>query len=354
MTYNLPALYALAKKNPDAALAVFHRLRDESYSHVEAAPLHDGRDANVDDAEVHVVPDEPLTSETMSEMVQDGPDEIAIEVLHEVRPSIDEMLKGLGWIEWPWCGERDKKGRYKRTLPFGYAMQTPSGKLVPAEGGLCDPIFDGHNAMLGGLTFYLRPKARRWHEGGLLVSYMDASGEERRPAYNAMKPRGGKRPLRTNPEAESYLALRGAVASPMDAAGLRTPMSGEPALGDYYHPTADAAANAVELADAYANTPVLPTATRCPTGIAKGARFMGGLKAANATASAPAPNWQEREVKPLGPVLEEVAARGSLADIGIRLGFRGGRPDRAGGRALLAAGQALIASNDNAKIKVAA
>ena len=235
--YNYPALYELAKKNPDAALAVFHRLRDESYTHVDAAPARDGRDANTDDIETHVIPEEPLTSETMTEPVQDGPDGIAIDMLHEVRPDVDEMLKGLGWIEWPWCAQRDKKGRYKRTLPLGYAMRTPSGRLVAADGALCQPTFSAdHTATLGGLSFYLRPKARRGHEGGLLVTYIDANGEERCPAYKATKPRGGKRPLRTDTEAESYIALPGAIASPMDAQGLRTPKSSASALGDYHHP----------------------------------------------------------------------------------------------------------------------
>lgn len=344
MPYNHPALYALAKQAPDAALAVFHRLRDESCTYVANTPRQeDGRGANADDAEIHIVPDEPLTSETMTEQGQDGPDEIGTEILHEVTPDIHTMLRSAGGIAWPWCGERITQNGKVRWIgePWAYTWTEETS-------------FDGYTATLGGLTFYMRPKARRGIEGGMLVSYVDANGEERKPVYRAAKPRGGKRPLRTNTEAQSYLRLRGTVRSPLAAEDLRTPMSGQPALSDFYHPTAGAAVNAKVLADAYANTPVLPPVTKLPTGIAKGARFMGGLKAASQTASVPAPLWHEREAKPLGPVLEVVAERGSLTDIGIRLGYSGTRPDRAGQRALLAAGRALVAANDNAKIKVAA
>jgi hypothetical protein len=88
-------------------------------------------------------------------------------------------------------------------------------------------------------------------------------------------------------------------------------------------------------------------ATRCPTVIARGARFIAGISSAKQTASVPAPSWQIPEAKPLSPILQEVASRGNLESIGGVLGYSGGSRDRAGGKALLAAGRALLASNDN-------
>jgi hypothetical protein len=128
-------------------------------------------------------------------------------------------------------------------------------------------------------------------------------------------------------------------------------MSGEPALVDMYTPQAGTEKAREELAEAYA-AGNLPPVTKCPTVIAKGARFLAGISRAKQTASVSAPSWQDPAM-PLSPVLDEVAARGTLESIGIRVGFKGGYADRAGKKALLAAGREL-ASNNNGKKKIAA
>lgn len=347
----LPALKWLIKQDPEAALAVWLAMRDEACAHADAGSRHDGRDANPDDAESHVVPDEPLTSETMAEPAQDGPDEIHPEMLHEIRPSERDMFQALGWFEWPVTG---------RSEPLGWLMRCPCGRIAPAEGSMFRPAFDRWQAELAGMTFYLRPKARRYHEGGLLVSYEDACGNVQRPAYRASKPRGGKKPHRTKASAIGYIASKAAIASPLHAQSYQRPMSKEPALIDMYDPQegVEEARDVLRQYGVDGSVPfdLLPfPATRHPTAIARGARFIAGISAAKQTASAPAPTWQEREVKPLGAVLDEVASRGGLADIGTRLGYRGGSADRAGGKALLAEGRSLVAANDNIKsVKIAA
>ena len=345
MTYTHPALSWLIKHDPDAALAVFHRLRDEYYAYgIEPqANGHDPRERNADDAETHDAPDTELTGETMTEAAQDGPDEVWPEMLHEVKPDLHEMLRSAGGIAWPWCGVRRKR-RGKTTWigePWNYEFPDK-----PALAGR-------HMVALKGLTFFTRPNARRGFEGGMLLSYMDDAGKVEMPALKATKPRGGKRPHRDDPA--GYLALPGAVASPLAATGLQRPLSGEPALAPMFDPqagTQEARAILKEFGiDGSVPFDRLPfPAKKLADGIAKNARFIGGMSGRCQTAShGTIGNWEPAE--PLSgvsaQVVEEVANRGTLASIGIKLGYRGGYADRAGKRALLAAGKALVAANQN-------
>lgn len=332
MSYNLPALNWLAKRDPDAALAILHRLRDETcHCGVDADVANfDPRDRNPDDAETHDAPDLPLTSETMAEPIQDGPDEAHPEMLHEIKPDLHGMLRSAGGVAMPWCGER---WRYKR-----------SGKVVwrgePwAYLWCCEPhVPERHVVTIGGLTFYTRPKARRGHEGGMLLSYVDDGGKVQQPAYKAIKPRGGKRPLRDNPA--GYLALPGATPSPLHAEPYRRPFSGEPTLPPMYDPQSGVEANRAVLRSFGVDGSVpfedLPfPATRCPTAIAKGAQFIGGISGRSQTAST-ATIGKVEEQEPLdqktATVVEEVGSRGTLERIGLKLGYRGGYADRAGKR----------------------
>lgn len=345
MTYTHPALSWLIKHDPDAALAVFHRLRDEYYAYgIEPqANGHDPRERNADDAETHDAPDTELTGETMTEAAQDGPDEVWPEMLHEVKPDLHEMLRSAGGTAWPWCGVRRKR-RGKITWigePWAYTFADR-------------PTVIGNDMVsLKGLTFYTRPGARPGFDGGMLVSYTNDAGRPQRPALKATKPRGGKRPHRPDPA--GYLALPGAVASPLAATGLQRPLSGEPALAPMFDPqagTQEARAILKELGiDGSVSFDRLPfPAKKLADGIAKNARFIGGMSGRCQTAShGTIGNWEPAE--PLSgvsaQVVEEVANRGTLASIGIKLGYRGGYADRAGKRALLEAGKALVAANQN-------
>lgn len=350
MTYNLPAVRWLAKKDPEAALAVLQRIRDEACTYgAETEPGYlDPRDRSADDMETHVAPDAPITGETMAEPAQDGPDEIHPEMLHEIKPGLHEMLRSAGGVAWPWCGRRGKRRGKVRWIgePWAYFWcLLPHGT-------------DTHVLTLGDLTFYTRPGARRSADGGMLVSYTDAHGATQRPYYRTTKPRGGKRPHRTKEAAQAYLDLPCAVAAPMDAQPYQRPMSGEPALPPMLDPTVACAAAKTELAAAYANTPVLPLVTYCGPGLPwKGLRFIAGISGRSQTASAGVIGKVEESARldaNVEKIVDEVAARGTLQSIGARLGYRGGSRDRAGGKALLAAGRALVAENDNSERKVAA
>ncbi len=179
--------------------SIFPLLRRENASQRNNARL-DPRDRNADDAETYDVPDAAVTSETMAESAQDGPDEIFPEVLHEIRPSVDDMLADLLRV---------------RVLS---ARKGDTWHIVKHVDGMATrPAFDGHTARLAGMTFYMRPKARRGAEGGLLLSYTDANGREQRPAYVASKPRGGKRPHRGKAAAQTYMARPAVTSSPQRA-----------------------------------------------------------------------------------------------------------------------------------------
>jgi hypothetical protein len=135
-------------------------------------------------------------------------------------------------------------------------------------------------------------------------------------------------------------------------------MSGEPALIPMLTPTADCAANKTILAAAIANTNMATvTFTRYPDAIAKGARFIGGMTGRCQTVSAATVGKATSGVRlddQTNEVLDEVASRGTLTSVGIKLGYSGGYADRAGGKAVLAAGRALLAANDNTAKKAAA
>lgn len=349
MTYQNPALNWLIKHDPDAALAVFHRLRDNYYAYGSESKMShmDPKERSADDVECVEAPELETTSETMWESAQDGPDEICIEMIHSVSPELHEMLRSAGGIAWPWCGvqyRRDGKVRW-RGEPWAYEF-------------LAAPSIAGrHLVSLKGLTFYTRPGARRGLEGGMLLAYLDDAGCVQRPVLKANKPRGGKRPYRENPA--GYLALPGATPSPLSATGWRRPLSKEPALAPMFDPQAGTqeARAILERFGIDGSVPfeALPfPATKCPTRIARNARFIGGMSGRCQTASIAAVGKSE-ELEPLAPsiaaVLEEVAARGTLKSIGRRLGFNGGYADRAGKRALLAAGRELVAANDNSEQK---
>lgn len=350
MTYIHPALTWLIKHDPDAALAVFHRLRDEYYTFSPEPASSAIYEANPDDAETHDAPDAEVTSESMSESAQDGPDETWPEMLHEVKPDLHEMLRSAGGIAWPWCGVRWKR-RGKITWhgePWAYEFpEHPS-------------LVGRHMVALKGLTFYTRPNARRGFEGGMILSYTDDAGSTQRPVLKANKPRGGKRPHRE--DAAGYLALPGTVASPLHAAHLQRPMSDEPVLAPMYDPL-DGVEEARSILREHGVDGSVPfdrlsfPAKRMPDAIAKNARFIGGMSGRCQTASfATFGNWEPGE--PISPtsvkVIEEVASRSTLEKIGIRLGYRGGYADRAGKKALLAAGRELVAANQNSQQKILA
>lgn len=347
MTYTLPALTWLINHDSDAALAMFHRLRDEYYTY-DSEPEQPSADySGSADEESHDAPDEALTSETMCSVTQNSPDEYWPEMLHSIEPELHEMLRSSGGVAWPWCGVRMKKrGKISwHGQPWAYEF---NGEQT---------LIGSHLIRVAGLTFYTRPNARRGMEGGTLLSFIDDAGQVCKPSLKADKPRGGKRPYRTSPA--GYLALPAVIPSPLEAHHLHREFSGEPALPPMYVPQ-DGVEEARAVLRQFGVDGSVPfgqlhrQATLGPTAIAKNARFMGGMSGRCQTASV-AVTGKVVDPEPLtavsAKVVEEVASRGTLESIGIKLGYRGGYADRGGKKALLKAGHEIIAANQNEKAK---
>ncbi|TIL91443.1 MAG: hypothetical protein E5Y73_17350 [Mesorhizobium sp.] len=159
-----------------------------------------------------------------------------------------------------------------------------------------------------------------------------------------------------------YVFRTGATTpSPLHAEPYQRPFSGEPALAPMYDPQTGVEANRAELrkhgVDGSVSFEDLPfPATKCPTAIAKGAEFLGGVAQSSGTASSGAIMWEAPEAKvgEARKVIEEIASGATLKDIGERMGYDGVRVDRMAKAAIIEAARVLVAANDNSRKKNAA
>lgn len=154
--------------------------------------------------------------------------------------------------------------------------------------------------------------------------------------------------------ASRYIFHTGGTPSPLQVLSYQRPLSTDCALLPMYDPQTGVEANRAILkafgVDGSVPFDALPfPATRCPTVIAKGAEFLGGVVGSSGTSSSGALMWEAPEVMTGEAirVIEEVAARGTLQSIGeIVCGNA-----EAGKEALLNAARILVAANDNKKQK---
>ncbi len=144
--------------------------------------------------------------------------------------------------------------------------------------------------------------------------------------------------------------------SPMHASSLPRNVSDRPVLPPMLDPQAGVEANRELLSalgvDGSVRFDDLPiAATKCETAVAKGAGFLGGVSRPSGNSSAGAQAWEAPEERKgeVVEVIEEVAARGTLKSIGLRLGYSENYADRAGRTALIEAARVLAAANDNKK-----
>lgn len=162
-------------------------------------------------------------------------------------------------------------------------------------------------------------------------------------------------------DARGYIALHGAVASPLAAEPYQRPMSDAPAIGTMYDPQKGVEAARDELqrhgVDGSVSFGRLPRiAIRGKTVIAKGAEFLGGVVGSSGTSSKGAIMWDAPE-RPKGEVLrvvEEIASGATLRAIGESMGITAARPDRAAKDIVIDAARILAAANDNSRKKNAA
>lgn len=315
----------LVQKDPDAALALYR------YGKVPYSP--EAANDNVHTFE----------RETGIDIDEETPGKPSIEFLHETKPTIEYM--------------REECER--------------SGVVV----------VDGCRTTIGELVFDCNP-VRREQAGasGLMVSYktVKRNGEDVpvAPKVETLKPRGGKTQKRvvyapkpdmvTVPTERTrrklgYLDLRGVPVEHRPAAIRHAPigMPDKPKMESQSPEDELAMARAIKnakmLAAAYANTPVLPPVQKCPTAIARGSVWLGGLVGAKGNSSKGAIPLAQRYERPelseaTARVLEDALSNETFATIGIRLGYNGRYADKAGKRAFLDAVASLVA-NDNGQLQ---
>ncbi|MDX2385089.1 hypothetical protein GOD60_13940 [Sinorhizobium medicae] len=205
---------------------------------------------------------------------------------------------------------------------------------------------DGERIALGSLKF---------RDGRLIEWAVTKKGFKLRPV-DRVKAGGSSNSSHRSPK--RYLETKPTTPSPMQAAPLPRNVSDRPVLPPMLDPQAGVEYNRALLRSLGVDGSVpfdkLPMpATKCETAVAKGAGFLGGVSRPSGNSSTGAQAWEAPEVRQgeVASIIEEVAARGTLKSIGLRLGYSEAYADRAGKAALIEAAKTLAAANDNKKVE---
>lgn len=224
----------------------------------------------------------------------------------------------------------------------------------------------------------IMPKARDRYErismgslrfrDGQLVEWTVTKKGRRLGPLDRLREGSPDKPTVRNPRL--YLKTKSCTKSPFEAHHHHRPISDEPALPPMYDPLPRAkpsprdkhgrfgVVEAREVLKTYGvdgsvSFSALPfPAQRFGTVVAKGASFIGGVSRLSGNSSSGAVSWEvpERPKGQIATILEEVAAKGTLKSIGVRLGYSKEYADRAGKAALVEAAEWLSAANDNKKV----
>lgn len=192
------------------------------------------------------------------------------------------------------------------------------------------PVVEGNDTTIGKLKF----------RDGLLIEWGETKkGKKLKPTdrpRTATDKASGKR------SGAAYIHARLTTPSPMEASHYHRPLSGDSALMSMYDPLPGVeAARALLVSlgvDGSVPASQLPHAvTFCPTVIADGAGFIGGITTPSGGSSGGASAWEAPEDRKsdVVAIIEEIAARGTLKSIGTLLGFEGDAAIREGKAALL-------------------
>ncbi|TFE99407.1 hypothetical protein B5M44_04200 [Shinella sumterensis] len=157
-----------------------------------------------------------------------------------------------------------------------------------------------------------------------------------------------------------YLATKATTPSPMHAAHCHRDFSGLPALAPMYDPLPGVEAARKELqahgVDGGVPAGQLPHAARLgPDAVAEGASFMGGVCSPTGNSSSGAVMWEAPEERgsDAAGIIDEVAARGNLKSIGLRLGFKESEALEAGKAALVELAEILVSIDQGRKLRAA-
>lgn len=210
----------------------------------------------------------------------------------EVRPSEAELLAAVGWKaidkeRWHFTNEIVNVYERKDCTPTHHKNKN-----------------GGEDTQLGNLLF---------RDGRLIEWGKTGKGNSLRPVERPRGAKGGSNPERPDSAIWSYLKMPGAVASPLTAKPYSKPLSGEPAIGDFYPPLPREEPSAKdkrgrfgvkEARDLLCSLGVdgsvpfdrLPVpATRCPDGLVSGPQWVGGVKKPKPTGEISAAAGREPE-----------------------------------------------------------
>ncbi|WP_457813472.1 hypothetical protein [Sinorhizobium meliloti] len=214
------------------------------------------------------------------------------ETTTEVRPSEAELLAAVGWKaidkeRWHFTNEIVNVYERKDCTPTHHKNKN-----------------GGEDTQLGNLLF---------RDGRLIEWGKTGKGNSLRPVERPRGAKGGSNPERPDSAIWSYLKMPGAVASPLTAKPYSKPLSGEPAIGDFYPPLPREEPSAKdkrgrfgvkEARDLLCSLGVdgsvpfdrLPVpATRCPDGLVSGPQWVGGVKKPKPTGEISAAAGREPE-----------------------------------------------------------
>ncbi|MCV0396949.1 MAG: hypothetical protein K5872_08925 [Rhizobiaceae bacterium] len=259
----------------------------------------------------------------------------AVDNKHQIRPTVGELMLAAS---------------------DAFRIYVRDGVRHVGEGLVREPREDDANHQA---DEWVRLGALKFNRGLLVEWGRTRKGKKLRPVDRIISDAGGK----SSPRSPNlYLRTSPTTPSPMHVEPLRRPMCRRPVLPSMFQPQDGVDKNRALLRSLGVDGGVpfdrLPCeAEKCPTTVAKGAGFLGGISRPGGNASTAAPQlWEGPEARKgeVHVVVDEVAARGTLKSIGERLGFTGGYADRAGKAALVHAAKVLVAANDNTSRKKSA
>ncbi|MCM5691439.1 hypothetical protein M8037_22195 [Sinorhizobium meliloti] len=256
--------------------------------------------------------------------------EASTESTIEIRPSINELLAAVG------------------VLPYKPTSRRNTNK--------------GTDTTVGALRF---------RDGKLVEWGTTAKGKPLRPIERQRATRSKATPGRTEAQISAYLKTSAAVPSPLTATSLQRPVSGEPAIGDFYDPLPGVEEGRALLREHGIDGSVpfdrLPfPATKCPDGIVHGPQWVGGVKKpkpiSEISAAAREMPEMERQIETLSHIdhLHRLLGRHALVldlavtdatakTIGIAVGMSPTYSEKRGSSLIDAAIDALIEAEEMAR-----
>lgn len=236
----------------------------------------------------------------------------------EVRPTEPALLKAIGWKV---TGKT--RWRHNGKKVHTYASSDMKPEIVPEA-----PPVAAH-IRFGDLRF----------RGNTLAEWGRTKGDK--PLKPIERPAQGKGAAARSPaRVWAYLKLDGAVPLPGDAHGLERVACSADGAGRVA--TVDKTPSSAEaeqmLAEARANTRVMPTVTRCPDGLMRGKQWIGGLPSCRNDAPSASVAWDSKtnpahelaraaeesrlrqNMGPAAAILDEACTRATAKTIGAANG----------------------------------